>query len=363
VRHACHSVIIWCVKYDHASISMCCANVRIEELKNNPMTEPIHPAEDTPGDLLKDAQAWLRRMTSGDMTQFEAQAFQRWCQKSPAHRAAFAEAKAQWQLLKPAIGTLLRTNPEAEQVHWKTLHKHRMGRRLFLGAAGSVAAGVAVAAYAPLGLWPSVGQWGADFRTAAGQQKNLVFDGHADVELNTRTSIKQIKQHDQLAGLDLLDGEACVRTHAGEQAFQVVAGNGRSMSRDGYFEVRNVEGRVCVTCIQGQVQVEHALGVRTLQMAQQVVYDNQFLGQVAGVDSESVAAWRHGYLVFQRAGLADVIAEINRYRQGHIILARDITETMSARIRVTELDAAVLQIQRTYNLQARALPADIMILS
>ncbi|WP_235433055.1 MULTISPECIES: DUF4880 domain-containing protein [Pseudomonas] len=42
------------------------------------------------------------RLTSGRATTTDANALNAWCQRSPAHAHAFAEAKALWHALKSA---------------------------------------------------------------------------------------------------------------------------------------------------------------------------------------------------------------------------------------------------------------------
>jgi transmembrane sensor len=327
---------------------------------------------DRPDALRQDAHAWVSRFASGKVTQWEAQAFQRWRAASPRHQAAFEEARDQWRLLKPAIGNLLHTDPAAANYHRQALREphrptvNRNRRRIFLGAAVSAAAAAGVAAvYPPLGLWPAAGEWGADYRTAAGEQRALALADQVSITMNTRTSIRRVALDGRTVGLDLLDGEAAVELSSARAAFSVVAGAGRSVAEAGRFEVRNLGGKVCVTCIEGSVRVEHPAGVRLLQARQQTVYDAVAVSGVAAVDPADVSAWRQGELVFRRAPLMAVIEELNRYRPGRIVLMASSlrNNTVSARFQLAALDTALLQIQRSFNLTARSLPGGVLVLS
>ncbi len=60
------------------------------------------------------------------------------------------------------------------------------------------------------------------------------------------------------------------------KAFSVIAGAGRSLAESGRFEIRYLDGKVCVTCLEGSLRVEHPAGFRALQARQQMVYDAQF---------------------------------------------------------------------------------------
>jgi transmembrane sensor len=215
-------------------------------------------------ELRKQARAWLRLLASAEVAATDAEAFKRWLNTSTAHKVAFNEVKHHWAAMKPATGEYLRTRPGAGTAHERTLRGPYLGRRVFLGAAVSAAAAAGIAVmYPPAGLWPSPAEWGADYRTAVGEQRTLTLAQGASVILNTDTSIRRTSGGSaQSAGIDLLTGEAAIDLPAGRGRFSVTAGAGRSVAESGRFEVRRLDGKVCVTCIEGSVQVEqhHAAG-------------------------------------------------------------------------------------------------------
>ncbi|MNR77987.1 fec operon regulator FecR [compost metagenome] len=320
---------------------------------------------DVPDGLQQDAQAWLRRLTSGEATDFDAQSFQRWRNAHPDHQAAFEEAKNQWRLLKPALGKLLTTNAAAAELHRTTMRSPVISRRAFLGAAASTVAVAGVALYSPLGLWPAVGEWGADYATATGEQRDLQLAQQVHITLNTRTRIRQVVQDGVPAGLDVLSGETAVDLTMAQQNFSVQAGLGRTLMQHGKFEVKYLEHRACITCLEGQARVEHPSGSRVIRARQQLIYDEKSIGEVAAIDPQAVSAWRRGELVFKTTPLPAVLDEINRYRPGRVILMGDALQavTLSARFQIAELDTALLQIQHSFDLNSRSLPGGVLILS
>ncbi len=336
------------------------------------MTTSRSPGQtNTSSDALQDeARVWLQTLTSGEVKPWDAEGFKRWLYTSPAHQAAFQEVKQRWDALRPGIGEMLRTNPEAARFHEETVSGITRGavrgRRAFLGAAVSAAAvaGIAVI-HPPGGLWPAPGEWGADYRTVTGEQRQVVLGARAQVTLNTQTSIRQMTSGDQPTGIDLLTGEAAIDLPGVGEPFTVNAGAGRSQARSGRFEVRYLADKACVTCVEGTVRVEHPAGVRTLQAAQQAIYDTRSISTVANVDPNGVSAWRKGDLVFRDTALIDVLEEINRYRRGHVVLMNDAARTrpVSGRFAIASLDSAVAQLQHTFDLHARSLPAGLLILS
>ncbi|PIF73886.1 FecR family protein [Variovorax sp. 54] len=332
-------------------------------------THPPPPTlpETLPETLREDARAWVRKLHSGAATQWEAQAFRRWRDASPLHQAAFIEARQQWRVLQPALNRLVRTDAEAANLHRETLRKPEAGRRAFLGVAGAAAAaGVAgMAVYSPLGLWPAANEWRADWRTAAGEQRAITWSDQIGVTLNTRTSIRRVASDDQAEGLELLNGEAAIEMLPGTRHFSVVAGAGRSIGESARFEISRLEGRVCVTCLAGRVRIEHPAGDRLLLARQQAVYRDHSISGIAAADPEVASAWRRGELVFKQAPLSVVLDEINRYRPGRVVLMVDSLrgKTVTATFKLDRLDLALLQMQRSFGLNARSLPAGVLVLS
>jgi transmembrane sensor len=330
------------------------------------------PADDhaLPTDALQEeARTWVRLLTTQEVKPWDARGFQRWLRTSPAHKDAFNEAKRVWQAMRPAAGDVLRNNPAIAALHQHIARGPDRGRRGFLGAAMGGAAVAAVAGVAvlhpPFGLWPAPAQWQADYRTATGEQRTLALAGRVNVTLNTRTSARRRMNGAEAVGLDLIDGEAAIDLTGSGRAFGVVAGRGRSLAEAGRFDVKYLDGKVCVTCLEGAVRVEHGGAVRLLQARQQLVYDADSISSIASAEPEVSSAWRKGELVFRQTRLGDVIDEINRYRSGRVVLMNtaERDRAVSGRFAIASLDTALWQLQHTYKLDARALPGGLLILS
>ncbi|UVA81031.1 FecR family protein [Pandoraea commovens] len=325
----------------------------------------------TPDELHRQAWVWLRLLKSDTVRQWDAERFRHWLDASPAHKAAFNAARAQWDSYTPAAAALgqtlgRRTPPVRVAV--------RTGRRAFLGTmvAGGAALAVAAIVHPPAGLWPSPDQWGADYSTATGEQRAIRLAGSAgqvDVTLNTQTRIRTDVSA-SVPGIELLSGEAAVDLPGGRgngmgTAFVVAAAGGTSSSTSGRFEVRYLDGRVCVTCLSGAVRVDHPMGQRVLHAAQQTAYDRHQLAGVTLADAANVSAWRNGELVFRQTRLAVVLDEINRYRPGRIVLMNDKVrnQPVSGSFYIASLDRAIAQLQYSFDLHARQLPGGLLVLT
>lgn len=328
----------------------------------NPAPEP----ERTLDAIERQALAWVRRVAAGEMTPADGAALRRWCMADPAHRAAFSLARQRWDQLGHAGDLVVARNPAS--LHFvEPRRAPNWQRRAFLGGAMSAAAAAAAVAVIqpPLGLWPSVEELRADYRTATGEQRRLALAEDVTVELNTRTSIAVRSGAGRVQGIDLISGEAAVDTLNAPRPFAVVAGPGRAFAQSARFEVRVTPAGVCVTCVEGTVQVAHAAGIATLSGKQQLTYDSAALGRIVHVDPTWMPAWRDGYLRFADAPLREVVEEINRYRPGRVVLLdkRVAGRHVTGRFQIRSLDKAIAQMQRSLGLEVRSLPGGIVLLS
>jgi len=319
-------------------------------------------------DLDRQAWAWVQLLTSGDARERDLQRFQAWARASEAHRHAFNEARRRRDAIAPAAGALLAADAGAASAHARALRGPAMSRRAFVGLAAGAAATAGAAGVAvlrpPLGLWPGVREWSADYRTRTGEQRALQWDGRVQIVLNTQTSIRHAAEGGPRAGIELIAGEAAIDLPPAGPPFSVAAGAGVTVAEAGRFEVRYLGGQVCVTCLDGSVRIRHPSGERALPAGRQRVYDDRVLGEDRPVDVDAATAWRGGELVFRQTRLADAIDEINRYRPGRVVLVNAAVrdEQVTGRFAIASLDLALLQIQRGFGLQARTLPAGVLLL-
>lgn len=323
------------------------------------------PAKIAPEQLQREAQAWVRRLTSGSATQRDAQAFRRWRATSPLHAEAFAEAQRWWRSLDPALTRVVARNETLAARLGAHGRRPAMGRRTFLaGAAGLAAVAAGAAVLAPVDFRQRLDAWQADYRTAAGEQRQIALTDHVNVEMNTLTSIASREADGHVVGMELIAGEAAIDMSAAATPFTVSAGVGRSVAAGGHFQVRYTGASVCVTCVDGSLRVEHPLGVRTLAGREQIRYDRHTLGEVVRTDVNALSAWRNGVLVFRQTPLAQVIDEINRYRPGQVVLLDRHAgrREVNGRFAIGMLDTVLVEIQHTYGLQAHRLPGGVLLL-
>jgi transmembrane sensor len=205
----------------------------------------------------------------------------------------------------------------------------------------------------------------ADYRTAVGQQRRIAISSGVSVDMNTRTSIALRPAVAALHRLELISGEAIVDASiAGAQPVQVIAGGGIATAAAN-FDVRCDATTTIVTCLSGVVRVAYHDRDVVLGERQQVSYGAGEMHAVTDVDPSVITAWREGYLMFRKQPLANVIAEVNRYRPGRIVLldSKLGEGLVTARFRLDRLDDVIVQIREVFGASVRNLPGGLVLVS
>lgn len=314
--------------------------------------------------LRREAVTWVQQLISGTATHADIAAFKLWRRQSPAHAAAFDDASRIWKDFGVA-GQNLRRRGQASMGLASLRARPMMSRRVALG--GLVAASVAGFAMVdpPLALWPSLAEMKADYRTATGEQRKVALGSEISIDMNTQTSIALRPGNGSAEQIELIAGEASFATTQPRHALAVIAADGRTVAGAAQFDVRRVGPSVCVSCLDGEIRIEHRAQEITITSGQQVNYDGDGLRHAVSFDPDIVTAWRRGVLVFRSTPLAEAVAEINRYRPGKIIVlgAALGRSQLSGRFRIDRMDEILGSVERVFGAKARSLPGGIVILS
>lgn len=315
------------------------------------------------GSLDREAHRWVTLLVSGEASTSDAEALKQWCQQSPAHERAFAAATRRWKNFGPAGRALL---DQGRVPAWLP-PEPMVSRRAMLGGMGVGLAGAASYAIIqpPLGLWPSLSELTADYRTATGEQRKIMLTGNVSVQLNTQTSIAIPTSSGETDEVKLIAGEASFAIPAAARKPLVVfAGDGRSVANRARFDVRNVGATVCVTCLDGEVQIEQGRDTAVIGARQQLRYNVRGLQTARKIDLDEYTAWQEGMLVFRLTPLVDVIAEINRYRPGRVVLiSPDLgSSPVNGRFHIQRIDDVLVWIEQAFSIRVRSLPGGLVLL-
>jgi transmembrane sensor len=315
----------------------------------------VHELKEDERAIEAEAAAWVVRLDAGPLDPTEQRAFEAWLETSERHAAAFAFARTTWAQLgdphtaRRHAGTLLPLAMRPRQRLPAT--PHPVSRRwVWRSLAASVVLTAGFGAYRaadPLVMLR------ADYRTAPGEMRRVTLPDGSSVQLNTDSAIA-VHYGASRREVELLSGEAgftVAKAADGDgRAFVVQAADGEVTALGTRFVVRRLDARVDVTVVEHRVEVslrDAATGSRqtaVLKAAQAVGYsEGGRLGEIRRVDPERELAWLRGRLLFDRVPLAQVVAELNRYRRGRIVVINPALaeRQVSGVFRLDDLPAAI----------------------
>jgi len=315
--------------------------------------------------LLDEALDWVVRLKAGEPTRADIDALQIWRDQSPGHEAAFKKAARLLRHAAIAAQELADQQPTGHAAPAMQRPPRMMARRAVLGGAIAAAAAGYMVVRPPLGLWPSLAELSADYRTGKGEQRKVLVTADVALELNTQTSVA-LRSAENDTQIELISGEASVAAkRQSSRPLVMLAANGRITAAEADFNARCLDGMVSVTCLDGLVDVTQGGNAVRLHKGEQVSYSMSGIEASVAVDPEQVTAWQAGLLIFRDRPLASVVNEVNRYRPGQIIIANaDLKRRLvNGTFQLNKLENFVAQVQQLFGVRATSLPGGIVLLS
>lgn len=304
------------------------------------------------------AAEWAIRLGGGKLAASERRALERWLASDPSHGEALDFALSTWSRLadlRTAPGGLAHRPPPARSwANWTAL-----------------AASLMLAALLGL-LWfgDPLLAIAADIRTAPGEIRAVVLEDGSQVDLAPASALA-VHYDGRQRRVEILAGRAffapAAQAEAGGRPFVVAAGGGTATALGTRFMVEHRDGGgVAVMVSEHEVKVALDTGESaTLSPGQMVRYDPEHgLGLVQAADIRRGTAWRDGRLIFDRVPLTEVVAELNRYRRGRIVIAPGdlAARTVSGVFDAARLDDALDSIGQELGARAASVPPFLTVL-
>lgn len=249
-------------------------------------------------------------LQSEDACDATRQAWDRWLHAHPDHLRA-------WQRIEATNGRL-HTVP-APLAHAVLSAPGSPGRRRTLKTLGLLAAvggaGWIAARRVP---WQA---WAADERTGPGERRTVMLPDATQVVLNTDSAI-DVRFDGGSRALRLVRGEIMVTTgHPPGDArpFGVETEHGRLRPLGTRFSVRLDDDATRVAVYSGSVEVDthQTVRPRIIPAGQRTRFTGSAISPLVPAD-ENDTAWLDGMLVVRDMPLGDFVAELARYRPGHV---------------------------------------------
>lgn len=273
---------------------------------------PLLDGPPVPQQVSREAVDWLVALQAPDASEATRAAWQHWC-------AAHADHARAWEHIA-AFGAQLRGLPAPLALG--ALNQGASGRRRtalrLLCLAGITGSAAWWGRDAGRLAWLD---WQADHHTATGERRQIVLADASRIDLDTASAIA-VRFDAGLRHVRLLHGRMLVSTtvDAAGRPFVVDTEHGRLRALGTRFAVRQQEQQVQLAVFEGAVEIRPADAsdaLRTVSAGEQTVFHRTAVAAPQPVEAAD-GAWVAGMLVARDMALADFVAELARYRPGHL---------------------------------------------
>lgn len=296
------------------------------------MHKPSAPPAPSP-DVRRAAQAWVVRLTSGDVQPGDVEAARAWCAQAPEHQQAFVEARRLW-----ALSGQLQAPPR----------RRAPARQWALASAAVLVLGVGVTL-----AWQ--GQWGADYRTGVGERRVVALADGSRISLDAESAV-DVELTARARRITLRKGEAMFEVaHDPARPFTVQAGEVQATALGTVYAVSREGAAVDVVVKRGRVAVSDAQDRVELAAGEAIERQDGRLGTRHGLDVDSALAWQQGRLVFEQAPLAQVLKALERYRPGWLVIGDEQLRGLkvSGTFQLDRLDEGLATLEQVFPLSIR----------
>ncbi|NNE40197.1 MAG: DUF4880 domain-containing protein [Marinicaulis sp.] len=272
------------------------------------------------------AAQWAARSISGDFSDGDRRALQRWLQANPSHAQAFDQYI---EIAEQAsdIADLIREDTLVRDL--EKFSRESTNRRSWWVAGPAMAASIAAAGLFFFQSAPDIDNGWREFATARGETKEVRLADGSLVTLNTDTELRIL----------MTDAERRIELSKGEALFDVVRDNDRkfvvaskaadTIVRGTRFNVEQTTNDTIVSVLSGVVEVDpiadekNALPVTLIAGHAVVVHSSGAHDPVVAFNPDIVSAWRRGFERYENQRLAYVVSDLNRYFDRPIVI-RDV---------------------------------------
>lgn len=293
--------------------------------------------------ILDEAANWLMRLHATDASAADHAACARWQASHPAHAQAWARAER----LMSMMGGL---PPEIAMRSLDRPASHAR-RKAVVRLAGWLALAPAVWAVSRVTPWD---RWVASHSTGQGERREIRLADGTRITLAPLSAI-DVDFDAQRRRIVLREGEILIDTAPDSAAvhrpFLVQTGQGLLEALGTRFDVQLQDDATHVAVLEGAVRVQprqQGAPWLVLRAGEQSTFSAAGV-QPAWAADDSVAAWTRGMLVADRMPLAQVAAQLARYRRGIVRCDPAIaTLPVSGALPIADTDRTLSMLMATY---------------
>lgn len=277
---------------------------------------------------LEAAARWFVRVSAGDMNEHERICWQNWRAADAAHEYAWQQIE---QVTRKFESPALSSSLQLELLNRPTSPARRKALQHI--ALLCVLGGVGVSGY-------RAGTDTPEYSTAKGEQRTLVLQDGSRVTLNTQTAIDvRFTEHERR--IILRSGEIYIETaQETQRAFRPLVArsiHGSVTALGTRFTLRSDAHWSYVSLFEGAVDIRNVASnsrgkLTSLRMAagNQTRFNERSTANPSALLNTGVGYavpyWLNGVLLIDNMSLPDFIAELSRYRPGHIRCASELAQ-------------------------------------
>lgn len=304
------------------------------------------PATDQDEAIARQAMAWFAKRLSGEMPEQDNHEFSTWLAQNPAHRQAYQEVEMLWQDsdFNQALAT---ASQKQTAIPPQVSLSRRVGyrnNRPWLGLSAAASIVLFILSFDPLTRLQ------ADYITPVGVSQAITLSDGTQVTLNTDSALA-VAYTEGERRVRLLKGEAYFDVrHLESQPFIVDSGDTETQDIGTRFIVRATAEANNISVLEGLVKVSRLGGQQNaLLHPGEVIHPTEAgLGKITQHGGKN-SGWLQGRLSFQDTPLGQVVAELDRYIPGLVvILGNDLkTYRINARFNINQPRQALATLAYT----------------
>lgn len=292
-----------------------------------------------PAKIIAQAADWLVKMQDQALTEDEQSQLQQWCAQSAYHQRAWQAA----QQLNQSF------NQVPEKLGLSVLSRKQAQRRNLIKAIGALLV-------IPTGSWlvyqhSPISSWAADYQTATGELSEITLADGSKLILNTRSAVNVVFDETQRL-IELLEGEIQITTANDGlgRPLLVKTQHGQIRALGTVFTVRLSSEYSQVAVQQDAVEIHTAATdkVQRITAGQQSRFSKVDIEPLTASQPTTATAWTRQQLIVDNQSLAEVIAELSRYRKGWLRCDPAVAQLrLSGVFQLTDTDIALSNITHT----------------
>ncbi|ACE84478.1 FecR family protein [Cellvibrio japonicus] len=268
------------------------------------------------------ASHWFALMLEPPVSASQQQAFQQWYNSDPRHRQAYSALQSLWR--DSAVALAVPAANDDTSIGVSGAGGRRLSQAWYRQRPWQALTGLAACLFLAVVLWPF--SISADYRTGIGQQQVVLLPDGSRAHLNSDSALA-VHYSDKERRLEVLSGDVWFDVAPNPQRpFRVMAAGGETVALGTAFAVSLQPRGADVVVTEHQVRVSlegDSQNQRILNAGEGLSYRAGSFSAIGVADESLLLSWRNQQLVFLNQPLIEVMAILEHWHPGKLVLLGD----------------------------------------